>query len=790
MGSNLVNNFDSAFNLRHLFQSWGQKRLPQTNGRFYLPGLHHPVTIHRDKWGIPHIQARHRHDLFFAQGVVHAQDRLWQMELNRRVARGTLSALFGPITLETDQFSRTLGFTRLAAATWDRLDNDIRADIEAYTAGVNAYLQSGPPLPLEFTLLRHEPAPWQPLDSVVYGRLQMWAMTMGASGEPVHAELLQKLGAEKTAELLPHYPPHNPVTLPPRPPRPTWPPLSAPFLGKGSHDGIGRGSNGWVIAPWRSQTGHAILCNDMHLPIGTPSIWYFVHLHSQDGWHVAGFSQPGLPYVLVGQNDFVAWGATLAYTDCEDYFIEQFHPMDATRYRFGNEWRKADIFEERIEVKGQKDHLERVVVTHHGPIVSSEKPETADNPTALSLSSTALQTEAAFVGFVGLNRAKNWQEFVTAVSHIEAPPLNLLYADRQGNIGYYVSGHVPIRAKGDGLLPNPGWTGEDEWIGYIPFADMPHAYNPPQGYILSANHRITDHTYPHYLGQTWRNGNRARRLEQLITAQKQVSPADCQRFQNDFTCLPALELIKKVAHLHPTNPDAQASLELLRGWDGWLGPESIPGAVYEVWLRRLAITILTPHLGETFTHQYLGLGPHPTLIPVNDFQGYWPITLLRLLENPHSALLPLTQRDALLERCLAETTAELRTLSPSSPFPPWGHLHRITFAHALGAQPPLDRIFNQGPFPIGGDGDTPAQTSTRANAPYDNNAISISSRFIANLGDLNQTLAMIAPGQSGQLGSPHYGDLISPWLNGRYFQIAWEEETAVSHTLHLLPTKP
>lgn len=775
--------------IKFFTQQLGKQSLPQTNGRFYLPGLHHPVTIQRDEWGIPHIRACNRHDLLFAQAVVHAQDRLWQMELNRRVANGTLSAVFGPATLDTDRLSRTLGFARTAQQNLLTLDDRSREDIEAYTAGVNAYLASNPPLPIELKLLRHTPQPWQPLDTLAYGRLQMWALTAGASGEPLHAELLQRLGPEKTAELLPHYPPHNPTTLPSKYPIPTTQYPSS-FLGKGSHDGAGRGSNGWVIAPWRSTTGHAILCNDMHLPVGTPSIWYFVHLHSDDGLHIAGFSQPGLPYVLVGQNNHIAWGATLAYTDCEDYFVEQFHPMDNTRYRFGDEWRKADIFEEHIAIKGQKEHVERVVVTHHGPILENFLISNLQSP--ISLSSTALQAKTAFDGFAQLNEAKNWEDFKTAVSLIHAPPLNLLYADCQDNIGYYVSGHVPIRAQGDGLLPVPGWAATHEWVGHIPFEQMPHAFNPPQGYIVSANHRIADETYPHYLGQVWRNGNRARRLEQLITAQKWVSPADCQRFQNDFGCLPALELVQRLAHLQPTHPDAVTSLELLRGWDGWLGPDNTAGAVYEVLMVKLAQTILEPHLGQPFTNQYLGVGLHPNLAPVNEFQGYWSVTLLRLLDMPASSLLPGKKRDALLEQCLAETTAELRRLSPpSSPFPTWGDLHRITFAHAMGVQPPLDRVFNQGPFPIGGDGDTPAQTSIRPNAPYDNNAISISSRLVVNLGDLNQTQAMLAPGQSGHVASPHYGDLIAPWLNGGYFQVAWEGagKTAVSsQTLTLLPS--
>lgn len=827
--------------LQMIFKQWAKSRLPQYDGRIYLPTLHHPVTIHRDQWGIAHLSATDRHDLLLAQGFVHAQERLWQMELNRRAATGTLSAIFGKLTLETDRLTRTLGFARLAKHNWEFLPPADRADLEAYAAGVNAWLAICPRLPIEFSLIRHTPQPWTPLDSLAYGRLQMWALTNGALAELVQAQLLEKVGAAKAADLGLRYPENNPATLPGGIEigglklDGLLGPWVNPFQGKGALDGSGRGSNGWVIAPERSATGHAILSNDMHLPIGSPSLWYAMHLQANDGLHVTGFTQPGLPYVLVGHNAHIAWGATLSYVDCEDLFIERLHPQHPTYYELRGEWQPAKIVEEAITIRGQAPHMERVVITQHGPLINGTLTTGYAQPIAYC--SMALQPDVSIDGFRLLNEATGWDGFITAVAHIHSPSLNLLYADTQGNIGYYVSGRAPIRAKGDGAqsdgtTPVPGWSGDYEWVGEIPFAEMPHALNPAQGYIVSANHRIAGDAYPHFLGNMWRNGYRARRIEQLILGVEKVSLADCRRFHVDVTHIPGLELVRLLGDLIPHDlalytvnknfqrrgaearsvyssaplclgikngvknfssglPKADAVLawELLREWNGRLTPDSVGGTVYEVFIRQLSEAILAPHFDEPFRHKVLGLGENLLLQPVNEFQGQWLVSLLRILEEPVSKWLP--EREQVLLDCLARTTAVLRQQLGSDPANwQWGRLHRITFAHAFGVVPGLGRLFSQGPYPVGGDENTVAQTGIRPDLPYDNNAISISTRLIVNLGDLSDSWGMHPPGQSGHVASPHYGDLIQPWLVGDYYQWAWTAEAVTAVTRHTLTLRP
>lgn len=772
-------------------------RLPQVTGRLALPGLQQEATVHRDQWGIAYIHAHTRPDLYFAQGVVHAQERLFQMEVNRRAATGRMAEMLGRAALPTDRLTRTLGFARLAKQVWPLLDEQTQADITAYTAGINAFLAQEPPLPVEFTLLRHRPDPWQPYESLAFSLLQAWALSTGWSSELVRAQLQETLGPGLAAELEPHLPADHALTLP------AGNELNrlvvdemvaaatGPFMGKGALDGGGRGSNAWAISAARSSTGHALLCNDMHLPLSSPGLWYFAHQHCPGDSQVSGVTLPGMPYVLVGRNAHIAWGITLSYVDTEDLFIER---LDDTgkRVEFSGAWRPVEVIAETIPVKGAAAHVETVRVTPHGPIISAVLPDAVRTQHALALSSTALQPGRAAAGFAALGRARNWDEFMAAVGLISAPSLNIVYADTADNIGYAVSGRAPIRAQGDGRLPAPGWTGEHEWTGTIPTAEMPQALNPAQGYIISCNHCIVGDDYPYELGRMWMNGYRAQRLEQLLNSKAQISPEDCAAFQFDVQSLPGRELVERLAELETDDADAALSLDLLRAWDGRMATDSAGATVYKVLLNRLAHIILGNGMDQAETHLALGTGLAPPFLPTTEYFGYWPLTLMRMLANPETGWLPgRVGREATLIRGLAETAAELRGRLGQNPQQwHWGRLHQVPFPHLLGAQPPLDRIFNQGPFPIGGDTDTVLQTAIRPDAPYFNHIFSPSFRQIIDLGDPATGRAIAPPGQSGHLGSPHYGDLIQPWLEGDYFPIMMDAEEITATCRHRLALGP
>jgi len=768
-----------SFPIKRILERWSRGRLPQTEGKINLKGLNGDVTVHRDSWGIPRIVTPDRHDLFFAQGFVHAQDRLWQMDINRRAANGRLAEVVGSDALDSDRLTRTLGFRRLAPEVWKITKSEIKLDIEAYCHGVNAFINqlSGPPI--EFSLLRYEPEPWDPMDSVAYGRLIAWSLSSGWAGELTRARLIEKLGAQLAAELEPVVPEGNPITLPEGIEigelrvDPMTNAASGPYLSRGP-EGSGRGSNGWVVAGTRTTTGFPILCNDMHLPVGTPSLWYYVKLYQlknakkESAYRVSGVSQPGLPYVLIGHNENIAWGATLSFVDTEDLYLERVNPARNDNYEFRGQWRQAEVLEEIIRVKGQSDHNEQVTSTHHGPIISSVVPSDGKS---ISLSSVALEPGATFEGFALIGQAQNWQEFKKAVRAIRVPSLNLIYADNEGNIGYYVSGRVPIRSGDQGSLPKVGWSGEQEWNDEIPFEEMPHALNPKSGFIISANNKIVDDNYPYYLGSSWRNGYRSARIEQLIKEKDLLSPQDCLQMHMDCLSLPGIEFARKIKDVAIEDENSTEVRKYLRSWDGQLDSESIGGTVFQVMLKSLSNEILEPALGSVLAKEILGEGPHPILAPVNELSGHWTSTLLRLLDD-RNLLEKLSGKsyEAVISDSLSRTVCELKKHLGSDPQKwRWGRLHQISFQHTLGSQRLLDQIFSQGPYPVGGDSDTVQQVAIAPGGKFHDISVSPSYRHVVNFADLDDSKAMYVPGQSGHLGSRHYGDLVQPWLVGEYF---------------------
>ncbi|MBC8505839.1 MAG: penicillin acylase family protein [Anaerolineales bacterium] len=766
-----------------------RQRLPQVDGEISLSGLDASVDILRDQWGIPHIYAQSLPDALFAQGFVHAQDRLFQMELNRRTAQGTLSEIFGEIALDTDRTARTFGFNRLGLADWDKASAELKEGISAYVAGVNAFLDHPKTkLPVEFTLLGFKPQTWTPEDTMAFTRVMMWQLSHAWQGEIIKAEIIEKVGAERAAELEIHFPKENPVSLPKGIEFNTLDPdgslrkSTGPFLERG------KGSNAWAISPPRSETGNAVLCNDMHLALSMPSLWYEVHLNGGDDLHATGVSLPGVPMVLVGHNDHMAWGMTLAFTDAEDLFMEQVDSQN--RYLYKDDWHDAEIIEESISVKGRKEpHIEKVIITRHGPIISDVVSRATQK---VAVNSMALRPSPAFDGWLKLNKAKGWDDFVEAMRLIEAPQLNVAYADVQNNIGYWVTGKVPVRAKGDGSVPVPGWSGEYEWIGEVPFEEMPHALNPESGYLVSCNHKIVPDDYPHYLGNVWMNGYRARRLVELIEGNEKLTMGDHQKFHMDVKCLPGLELVARLEGITDPEADVQTALKLLREWDGFLSPESVPGMLYEVIRYALVRNLLEPGLGTELSMRLMGEGFHPLLMHSNEFYGQDTVILLRLLDNPDSWWVQQAgARDDVIIKSIKQAVAWLRENLGSEPDDwVWGKIHQVNFEHPLGLQKPLDQVFNRGPYPIGGDTDTPCQTAMLPHDPYDNKAWSPTFRQIVDMGDLSNSVVIVPPGQSENVASPNYDDLIQPWLDGEYHPMLWTREQVEKATVDKITLRP
>lgn len=749
--------------------------LPLTSGEIIVPGVSKPVEVIRDKWGVPHIYASNFNDLLFAQGYVHAQDRLWQMEINRRLATGRLSEILGPLALDTDRLTRTMGFSRLAEKDSKSYDPKLMNLMDAYVAGINAFIKSpGQKFPVEFKLLKYEPAEWTTLDSLAFSRMMIWEMCFVWYHSIVRAKIMETVGEAAAKELEIEYPDENPVKLP-----------SGIEFNKILEDGklqafqgpflnpVG-GSNAWAVSATLTNTEKPILCNDPHLPLMMPAIWHEIHMQSPN-YHCSGVSLPGLPLVMIGHNENIAWGITLAFTDLQDLFVEKFTDESCTKYLFENEERNSVIHEETIKVKDETDHVETVIETHHGPVIS----DVLDTPDQkVTLCSMALKEIGPLLGWNEINHARNWDQFVTGVKHIDAPGLNITYADTNGNIGYWVTGKVPVRKNGYGLVPMPGWTGEYEWVGHVPFEEMPHLFNPEKNWLVTCNHKIVGDNYPHYLGSTWMNGYRANRLEEIFKRGSNFSVKDFMKLQLDFKCIPGLQFAQHFTNIKSENPKTKEAIRLLVKWDGELTKSSAAGCIYQVTKHFLIHNILDPVLGEELAKQYRGGGFHPILSPMSEYMGHDSVAILRMLDNPNSWWIEKSGgKEFVLKKAIEDAVKWLAKELGNDPHKwRWGKLHTVEFSHTMSTHRPLNEIFDRGPYPISGDTDTVCQMAFRPHEPYGKHIVGPSFRQVIDLEDFSKSKVVMPPGQSGHVASTHYSDQIELWLNGEFHPMCWDRK--------------
>ena len=761
--------------------------LPRSRGRLTLGGLLEEVEIHRDRWGVPHIYAATTRDLFFAQGFVHAQDRLWQMEFQRRLAAGRLSEVLGKATLDVDRWVRTLGLYRTAQKSYAGLSDRARRALDAYAAGVNAFLESGHPLPVEFTLLRYRPEPWSPVDSLTWASMMALGLSTGWDAKIIRARLIQRLGPQRAATLEGGYPPDNPVILP----EIDYAALGESALRRqataGPTSDIGAGSNSWVVAGERSVTGKPLLANDPHLMLQIPGIWYENHLVGA-GYNVIGASLPGLPSVIIGHNDRIAWGLTASMADVQDLYIERFHPDDPYRYQVNDTWQEAEVYREEIRVRGCREPvIHQVVVTRHGPIITDLAPGESQ-PLALRWVAQEVG-DGTLEAFLRVNRARDWEEFRAALRHLVTPVLNWVYADVDGNIGYQLAGRIPVRRRGNGQVPVPGWTDEYEWEGTIPFDELPRSFNPPSGYIVTANNKPVGDDYPYFLGTGWAPGYRAQRITEMIERRATHDRESFQVIQTDWLSIPAQRIAQRLTRLWTDDPELSRALEILRVWDGQMHPRSVAATLAYTTLIHLRRRLFAAALGE-LADAYLGKGFHPLLRPVSGYAARSFEAAFQVLEDLDSPWLAGRSPDDVLQEALHDAVAELRArFGPDMASWRWGRVNRLTLVHPLGTVRPLGRLFNRGPYEVGGDPFSPWPNAGRYQAYYDY-FHSASYRLIVDLSDLTRSVSVMFPGQSGHPGSPHYANQIDDWLLGRYHPLLWEQEAVREKATDMLTLIP
>jgi penicillin amidase len=756
--------------------------LPTTTGTLAVAGLERPVLVARDARGVPHITAETARDCYFAQGFVTAQDRLWQMDLMRRDASGQLSELFGEVALDRDTKQRRLGLRRAAESALATLDPEVRASIEAYAAGVNAFIASDPGLPVEFRALRYEPRSWEPVDTLVIGKLL--AQTLGSTYErdlmrAAFADLdpatYRQLFVERSPYDAPFVGADAAVSEPVPPPVPTGASAATPPGGERREALVG--SNNWVVAGSRTASGRPLLANDPHLALGLPPIWYATHLRSRDGaLDVAGVTFPGAPGIVIGHNGTIAWGVTNFGPDVQDLYVETFDES-GRRYRVGDGWQDAIVTTERIPVREGRfgssvgEREVEIVATRHGPIVKD------DGAKKYALRWTALDAVSEMPAFYYLNRAKSWDDFRAALARYPGPMQSFVYADVANHIGYYAAGLVPIRRTGTGEVPYDGAGDEGDWLGFVPFDRLPQALDPQAGFIATANNRIVGDSVADFYTHEWISPFRARRIGDLLAAGSRFAPADMNEIQNDVYSIPDAVFARalvEMARANDSGPDAADWREIderLGAWDGRLAVESTAASIVVETRDRFFDRVMAAKLGER-AKSYSWFG-RETLYT-------W------IVEDRPAAWLPadIGSWEALALESYRAARGELKERFGDDPSGwRYGELNAFTLAHPLGRLPGLSTLFNLEPFEIGG-------------GPSAVKAIGVmrgwgpSMRIVVDLGDVDRTTLVLPAGQSGQEASAHYTDQTEAWRVGETFPFPFTDAAVDATIVDRLTLEP
>ena len=745
---------------------WMLTSLPKTDGMRAIDGLRKSVEIRRDRNGVPHIKAQTEHDSYVALGYVHAQDRLWQMDFLRRLGAGRLSEVLGVPTVRSDRYMRTLGLYRLAQTAVARLPPDARAAIDAYTEGVNAYLDSrNGAWPIEFYVLRYRPERWKPADSLVWGRTMAIFLARNWREEILRARIKQTLGSHALPVLFPDYPADGPRTL--------------AALGDGLDNplALGSASNAWAVSGGRTSTKKPLLANDPHLRFRTPALWYLANLN-WPGRSLAGATVPGVPFMVLGQNSHIAWGITSAETDVQDLYVEKLDDTGRGWYRTPDGARPFVERTEIIRVRDRPDIRLKVRSTRHGPVISDLSPSLKSlvpEGHVLALATPALrEDDDSALASYKLNHATNWKQFRDALRNWHAPHLNITYADKDGNIGLIAAARVPLRNAGNGRLPAEGWSGEFDWAGWIPFDDLPQFINPSGGMIANANNPTASSQYPYNLGR-WRTpGYRARRLETLLKSSRPADVAAMTRIQNDSVSVAARDLLATLLQTDPRTEEAGRVHALMRGWDGTMARDIPQPLIFIAWLRALDRRLLADELGELYA-QYGGL--HTQTIK----------TILRREVSWCDDKSTPTQEscDDQIAASLADAMGELsQRFGADFTRWQWGEAHIARFDHpVLGRLPVIGGLFNVR-IPADGGPYTLNRGMIRASsdAPYAS-VHGASYRAVHDLASKQRSRFIVSPGQSGNWFSSHYDDLAERWRDGGWILLKTPDQDADVLTL-------
>lgn len=770
------------------------RAVPDYDKGISLEGLEQSVDVYRDSLGIPHIYAKNAKDLYRVTGYLQAQDRLWQIDLLRRVTQGRLSEIFGKDFIDTDLLLRALKIPEKSSRIMDSLEGPMQENLIAFANGINQYIKHHEKkLPPEFAILGYKPDLWEPENSLNIIGYMAWDLAGGNySAEVLLEKIRQKVGDKMLSAFLPDpgrlsedvvYPDYNNDTL-------LLALLDHSLLKEQDKiNGLGvqifNGSNNWAIDAEKSSYGKPIMANDMHLGLNMPGIWYQIHQVIEGELNVTGLAIPGEPVVVAGHNEDIAWGMTNLYVDDIDLFREKINPEDSLQYLYKGSWKKMEIRRENIKIKGGDSVTRILKFTHHGPVISGFK----GMDEALAMSWIGFDYSNEYKSVYLLNRAKDWNDFTSAIRYFVSLSQNFVYADRHGNIGLYAAGGAPVR-KGSGIMIRPGDTDEYEWQGRLALETMPHAYNPPDHQVSSANNRTTTPDYPGYIGTFYAQNYRIGRIRQMLNTQDKMDINDFIRMQADQHSLLATlmnPLLANALQQAELPDEMKKAATLLKNWDGNMSPDLVAPSIFELTYSRMILETLRDEAGEEMTREIMGNSTlartfadnllHHTDIP-------W-IDDIRTTDKKE------TFNDILVRSFRDAYTYLADNYGKNQERWKWGDIHQLTLEHPLGKVSLLDKIFklNIGRYPVGGSFHTVCPYSYPMTNPFVINH-GASHRHIFIAGDWDKSLTVIPTGESGIPASEHYGDQSRMYAENRYHADYFSKDLVIRHAKYKATFSP
>jgi penicillin amidase len=782
--------------------------LPEYEGEISAPGISGEIEIYRDSMAIPYIIADSEEDAAFALGFLHAQERLFQMDIIRRAGEGRLSEIFGSETLPYDKMFLTIGIKRTVRQNIKKTNPHVLKLLNAYSKGVNLYIKEAKGnYPIEFDALGYDPYDWKPEHSIIVARMMAWELNIGWWTDISFSHLVQKLGEEKVKNILPDYAENSPFIIPPE--LKNYPKISTSFIetDKAFRKFIGNtgthlGSNNWVVSGNMSSSGKPIIANDPHLSHSAPGKWYAAVIRAGD-WNAEGFTLPGVPVIVIGKNKNIAWTVTHIMMDDADFYLEKLDSASGKagspgKYLLDHEWRTLSSYKEKIKVKDSLDVTLEIRQTHRGPIISNIHPfsflySERKNDPAISMRWAGNDFSDEPYVFYQINKAKDRNDFKAAVKRFGTPGLNFVFSDNAGNIGYLFGGKLPLRESNNPTFIYDGSTSKYDWKGYVSPDELPELLNPPDNYIATANNKVIKE-FKYHISNLWEPSSRIDRITQLLTLKKKHSIEDYKKYQNDFVSPYAKEITKHILNSFKekkiTDKNLRLSLELLEKWDYEMNEFSQVPTIYAVFYKHLLENIYLDELGDGLFNEFVFVAnvPYRSVLRILEQGSSW-------FDNVNTP--EIETKEQIVRKSLVDALSELEEFfGKDVKVWQWGRLHQVVFKHSFsGLSSWIDKYINIGPYPVGGDGTTLFNTeypfnkgvseySPFAHDPFQN-TLGPSMRFIFDFSKPDEFYLTLTTGQSGNVMSDHYRDMTNLWRNGEYLKIRTDERSIRKNNLLL-----